>query len=306
MFGLKLGCFTTIIVIALLIYIALEVSGCAWIDKVKNSGEQELVAPTVVPEGTLLVHFIDVGQGDCTLVDYGDTEVVIDSGKNGAGVVPYLETYTQGSMDAVIATHADADHIGDMDDIFDAFDVDKVVDNTDTKTTQTYLRYVESIEDEPSIIHIQPTRGETFTVGELVFQVLNPEEGSTDDYNENSIVVLLRFGEVNIYLTGDAEEIAEEEMCDAFELPKAHFLKAGHHGSKTSSSQKFLDEILPDNVIYSAGASNSYGHPHQEAIDRWEGCGAFWVGTDEAGTIVLTTDGTVEGSWLDFEKLVVR
>jgi len=303
MFSIRLGCMATALIIGLLIFIAYSVnSGCDRLNEIGKPTKYEVVDPETTVEGTLYVHFIDVGQGDCTLIDYGDIEVVIDSGKNGSDVVPYIDTYTEGVLDLVIATHADADHIGDMDDIFDAFDVDTVIDNTDTKTTQTYLRYVQSIEDEPDVVHLQPVRGDVFTVGGLVFQVLNPEEGSTDDYNENSIVVLLKFGAVSIYLTGDAEEIAEGEMVDAFDLPKAHFLKAGHHGSKTSSSKEFLDEIQPDNVIYSCGVDNSYGHPHPEAISRWEEYGANWLGTDTKGTIVLATDGTVTGSWLTTEK----
>ncbi len=296
---MKIGCFATAIIIGLLIFIASQVS-CNTEIKLGKPAQHEVVDPALVAEGTLYVHFLDVGQGDCTLIDYEDIEIVIDSGKNGSDVVPYLTDYIDGPLEVIIATHPDADHIGDMDDIFDAFVVEKVYDSGDTKTTQTYARYKDAITSEAPVLYAQPKRGEIIRTTPFSLQVLNPEEGSTDDYNENSVVVLLRFGEVNIYLMGDAEHEAESEIVGAFNLPKAHFIKAGHHGSRTSSSLKFMNAIKPDNVIYSAGAGNSYGHPHIEAIHMWERYDAFYLGTDTHGTIVLTTDGTVEGSQLDW------
>lgn len=302
MFSLRLGCFTTALVIGLLLFIAYTVnSGCDRLNEISKPTKHEIVNPDTIPEGTMYVHFLDVGQGDCTLIDLGDFEVVIDTGRHDSTPISYIDTYVDGPLEIVVASHPDADHIGDMDDLFDAFVVESAYDSGDTKTTQTFTRYEGAVEAE-GLTSSQPKRGDVLLTDPFYLQVLNPEEGSSDDFNENSVALLLIYGDVNVYLMADVEEIGEEEIVDEFDLPKAHFLKAGHHGSKTSSSSKFMDEIQPDNVVYSAGEGNSYGHPHAESITTWEEYDALIMGTDTHGTIVLSTDGTVEGSWLEWEN----
>lgn len=260
----------------------------------------ESVVENVSELGILTIHYLDVGQGDCTFIEYGEVEIVIDAGKNSSVYMPYLELRIDGELEALIASHPDADHIGDLDRILDTFNVSTVYDSGDTKTTLVYKDYWNSAVNEGCTISY-PKRGDIIQVGGLDFLVLNPEEGSTDDYNGNSIALLLQFGEVNFYFMADVEEDQEKEILDYFDLPKAHYLKAGHHGSKTSSSDEFLDEISPSTVIYSAGRDNSYGHPHDEAIQRWTEHGAFFTGTDMTGYIIVVSDGTIVGTELSTE-----
>jgi len=278
--------------------------GCDVIDKISDSkGTPEVIISQNLPEGTLTVHFIDVGQGDATFLDLGETEVLIDTGKRGAGVANYIEGYVDEYLDAFICTHPDADHIGEADVIFDRFDVHTIYDSGDTKTTQTYIRYEEALEDEGTKYYT-PKRGETITVENLEFTVINPEKGSDDDYNNNSVALYLKYGDVDFIFMADCEEEVEDEILEEYTFApfEIDFLKAGHHGSRTSSSLKFMNDVSPTYVIYSAGLDNSYGHPHQESLDIWNDIGAVIYGTDINGTIVVTTDGKVETTNIITEK----
>lgn len=303
--------FLTILILSFII----SISGCGLFERQVEPfpSLSPIITPTASPSetvpivtetaelGILTIHYIDVGQGDCTLIDYGDTEILIDTGKKGAMDLNYISPLINGDLEVVVATHPDADHIGDMELIFDTFNVQGVVDSGEVKITQTYARYETARNEEPDCSRYYLKRDEVFYIGGLEFLVLNPETGSTDDYNGNSIALLLQFGEVNFYFMADVEEDQEKEIIEYFDLPKAHYLKAGHHGSKTSSSEEFLDEIMPSVVIYSAGRDNSYGHPHQEAIDRWIDHGASFLGTDATGDIIVTSDGTLEGTEISTE-----
>ena len=288
----------------ILCILSVSVAGCDLIDEISDDkGTPEAIISQNLPEGTLAVHFIDVGQGDATFIDLGETEILIDTGKRGAGVANYIEDYVDGELEAFIPTHPDADHIGEADVVFDRFDVLKTYDSGDTKTTQTYVRYEEALEDEGTKYY-QPKRGETISVNSLEFMVINPEEDSNDDYNNNSVALYLKYGDVDFIFMADCEEEVEDEILEEYTFApfEIDFLKAGHHGSRTSSSFKFMDNVTPTYVIYSAGEGNSYGHPHQEAVEAWESVGAVIYGTDINGTVVVTTDGTVETTNIITEK----
>lgn len=284
------------LVLGICLLLSISVIGCDVIDEISDSkGTPEAIISQTLPEGTLAVHFIDVGQGDATFIDLGETEILIDTGKRGAGVANYIEEYVDGVLDAFVVTHPDADHIGEADVIFDRFDVLKTYDSGDTKTTQIYIRYEEALEDEGSK-NYTPKRGETIIVDSLEFMVINPEDGSDDDYNNNSIALYFKYGDIDFIFMGDCEEEVEDEILEEYTFApfEIDFLKPGHHGSRTSSSYDFMYNVTPTYVIYSAGKDNSYGHPHQESIDIWNAVGAKIYGSDINGTVVVTTEGTNE------------
>ena len=247
--------------------------------------------PTQEPPSLgLTVHFIDVAQGDAILLDLDETEVLIDGGDRSPGVTSYLENYVNGSLEVLIATHPHADHIGGLIEVLDDFDVEEIWLNGDTHTTNTYNDFMDKVNAEDADVK-EARRGDTIVVGNLVFDVLYPVEPLVDDINNNSVVLMLSYGDIDFLFTGDAEEKFEFSMIVSSVFFDIDILKVGHHGSRSSSSQIFLELIQPEVAIYMAGADNRYGHPHAETISALEDIGAEVYGTDINGDIVVTTDG---------------
>ena len=245
---------------------------------------------TPSPTGNLQVHFIDVGQGDAILIDYGTTEVLIDAGEKTPGVTDYLKKYVDGHLEAIVATHPHADHIGGLIAVLDEYTVDAVWTSGDAATSKTYTDFMNRSIAEGARVSVA-RRGDVITAGALTFNVLNPPSSLFDDVNDNSIVLLLRDGSVDFLFTGDAEVDAEDSMISAGVLSDIDILKVGHHGSRTASSPAFLAITRPELAIYMAGVGNSYGHPHNESIMALTGIGAKIYGTDNYGTIVIDTNG---------------
>ena len=245
-------------------------------------------------QGTLTVHFIDVGQGDSILLDLGDTEVLIDGGDKSPGVVSYIDDYVDGPLEVMVATHPHADHIGGLIAVLNAFEVSKIILNGDTSTSQTYSQFMSAVNSEGADVSVY-TRGFTFAFAvigtdNLYFNVLNPVDLS-GTINNNSIVLSVTYGQIAFLFDGDAEQEAEASMLTAGIVPDVDILKVGHHGSRTASSMQFLEAAKPEYAIYMAGQGNSYGHPHQETIANLCEIGAEIYGTDVHGTIIITTDG---------------
>lgn len=238
----------------------------------------------------LVIHFIDVGQGDAILIDYGTNEMLIDGGRWGDCAV-YVPSYIDGALEVMVATHPDADHIGGLDDILDIFDVDHIWLNGDTASTQTYIDFMAKVNAEGAHVH-QAQRGDQISLSTLTFDVLHPTSPLYSDRNENSIVLKLSFGQVDFLFTGDAGSSAEASMLAVGLIDDIDILKVSHHGSKYCSTASFLAAAQPEIAIYSAGANNTYGHPAPETITRICDIGATIYGTDVHGTIVVTTNGT--------------
>ncbi len=250
---------------------------------------------TPAPVGTvpqLQVHFIDVGQGDAILIDYGTAEVLIDGGDRSPGVVPYLQKYVDGDLEIMVATHPHADHVGGLIDVLQAFQVDKIYWNGETSTSKTYSDFMAQAQAEPGASLQQAKRGNTISVNSsLEFAVLNPPSTLFKDINNNSIVLELKYGDVSFLFTGDAENEAETSMLAAGLNVDTDILKVGHHGSRSSSSVSFLRAVSPQIAVYMAGGGNSYGHPHGETIAALNDVGAKVYGTDIHGTVIVASDG---------------
>jgi competence protein ComEC len=243
------------------------------------------------PPGELKIHYIDVGQGDSILLDLGTTEVLIDGGGKLPGVVPYLQQYVDGPLEAMIATHPHADHIGGLIAVLDSFDVERIWTNGQTyNSSQTYTEFMGKVNAEGAEVQVA-RRGDTIIVGSLTFSVLNPVEPLSSDLNDNSIVLMLSYGNVDFLFMGDAQQNSESSMIAEGQLQDIDILKVGHHGSRTSSSQSFLNIVRPEVAIYMAGTGNQYGHPHPETISALQAIDAKIYGTDTCGTITVTTEG---------------
>lgn len=257
--------------------------------------EDEETAPSKegTPTGDVLdVHFIDVGQGDAiALRSPSGKTMLIDGGKKSRGedVVRFLREHGIETLDYVVATHPDADHIGGLISVLEQMDVKTFIDSGKVHTTQTYARLLELI-DANDIEFVVPNNGDPIDFDpNVTMQVVNAVKEASNN-NEASIVLYATYGDVSFLLTGDADVSIERDMLTRYELPTT-VLKAGHHGSDTSSDPQFVKQIAPEVVILSYGEGNSYGHPHSRVLQTIEEVGATAYSTATEGDITVRTDG---------------
>lgn len=251
-------------------------------------------SPTSSNTQSLTVHYIDVGQGDSILIDLGETEILIDGGEKNTVAADYIRPYVDGALEVMVVTHSHSDHIGGLIDVLAKYQVQDIWLNGDTTTSATFTAFTNAVNSEGATIH-QTQRGDVIHAGDLKFNVLNPPKPLFSDVNNNSIVLSLSYGDVDFLFNGDAERDAEASMLTQSIVPLLDYevLKVGHHGSRTASSSEFLNVIKPDVAIYSAGAGNTYGHPHQETLVSLDSIGAKIYGTDVHGDVIVNTDGKV-------------
>ena len=261
-----------------------------------QSGQEEKAAKapdTSKPEGTLEVHYIDVGQGDATLIKCGSHAMLIDGGNNNKGTTVQLYLKKQGveSLDYVIGTHPDADHIGGLDVIVYKYNCDTVIMPDYEKDTKTYQELVDVIHDKNMKI-TYPVVGEQYALGEAKFTIIAPNSNSYGgNANDYSVAILLEYGKNRFLFTGDAEEASEAEMLTNGIDISTDVYKVAHHGSRSASTQEFLNAVHPKYAVISCGEGNSYGHPHAEVLNRLRSMGVEVFRTDEQGSIIASSDG---------------
>jgi competence protein ComEC len=240
----------------------------------------------------LKVHFIDVGQGDATLLEGPDFTVLIDAGRHDRNdVVPYLQSLEINEIDLLVGTHPHADHIGQFPQVLENYPVKEVWMSGDLHTTITFEKTLDAIE-KTNANYKEPRAGYKYELGSVIIDVIHPKEVN-GDLNNGSIVVRLQYFDAIFLFTGDAELQAENEILKRGYNLKSHVLKVGHHGSISSSSKNFLNKVDPEIAIYSAAEDNIYGHPDQKVIERLFERGIMVFGTDINGSIIVTTDGNM-------------
>ncbi|WP_438312040.1 MBL fold metallo-hydrolase [Sporosarcina sp. FA9] len=265
------------------------------IEETSNEDYEKVEVLTLDPLlSKMTVHYIDVGQGDATLLEFNDGneeyKILIDTGNwNSSDVVSYLHAHDIKDIDIIAITHPHADHIGQLDQVINEFNVEEVWMNGEIANSQIFSASITAIETN-DVDYYEPQVDDVFDIGPVEVSVLHPNT-LLRSTNDNSLVLRIQYGEIIFLFTGDAERQAENEMVSIGVNLKAHVLQVGHHGSSTSSTERFLQAVEPEVAIYSAGAGNSYGHPNLEAIDRIEASGAHLYGTDVHGTILVETDG---------------
>lgn len=248
-----------------------------------------------VSNHNLQFHFIDVGQGDSSLIitPKGKT-ILIDAGDEAHAkkVVSYIREQEIEKLDLVIATHPDADHIGGMDKVIKNFDIDVfAMPDVSAKTNQ-----YKQIQRELKAKKMKATRlyqGDEVQIDDNIdFEILSPVKGKKyDDTNEYSIVAKIVYKNTSFILMGDATMENEVDIINNVPDIDIDVLKLGHHGSSTSSSDYFITKTSPNIAIISCGKNNKYGHPHQEVMRVLKKHGVTPYRTDEMGDIVITSDG---------------
>lgn len=239
----------------------------------------------------LKVHFIDVGQADCILLQCDGENLLIDGGnvEDSDLVVAYLLEQDVEKLDYVVNTHAHEDHVGGLAGVLAVFETGAVwcpVTEYSTKCFSDFAKYA----DQQRLELICPEPGSTYSLGGAEITVLGPV-GDDYDTNNTSLVLRVDYGITSFLFTGDAETVSEDDILDAGADVSATVLKVGHHGSSTSTGYRWLREVQPEFAVISCGTGNSYGHPHEEVLSRLRDADVTLYRTDLQGHIVCTSDG---------------
>lgn len=242
----------------------------------------------------LNVTFFDVGQGDSTILELPNGDVVlIDAGnpEDGEKIVSIIREKGYEKIDYLIATHPHSDHIGGMTEVVQNFEIGKVYMPKKAHSTSSFEKLVDAISEK----HLSITEAKAgVTVVEednLKISILSPKSGTYDDLNNYSAVVKAEYGSTAFLFMGDAEKNVEYELLGGGLDLSADVLKVGHHGSGTSSSGKFIREVQPAYGVISCGEGNDYGHPHSEVLDILNENNINVLRTDKSGNIVISSDG---------------
>ncbi len=255
----------------------------------ENISDTQPVNVTRKVDGSLMVHFVDVGQADCILVSTQDHNMLIDAGNNEDGdkLVDYFNSLGIKKFDYVFGTHAHEDHIGGMDNIIDNFEIDDFYMPDVVSSSRTFEDVLLALE-EKKLAFQTPNVGEQFYLADAIVKVLYVGDEDSD-LNDTSIVLKLSYGNNSFLLTGDATANVEKKLLNSD--IKADVLKIGHHGSQYSSSIDFLEKVNPKYAIIQVGEGNVYDHPKIETLNKLNNLKIRVYRTDLNGTIIAKSDG---------------
>lgn len=243
----------------------------------------------------MIIHYIDVGQGDCILIQVNNKNLLIDSGPstNRKYLLNYLKKINIKKFDYIIATHPHDDHIGNMDTIIKRYNVEKFYSPKVTTSSDTFDSLLSALVDKNLKINVLKKGTNQINLGKNVtLKVLSPSKDFTsDNLNNYSPIIKINFLNNSFLFTGDAETSDENLVLFENNDLKADVLKVGHHGSSTSTSLDFLNSVDPSVAIISVGKNNSYGHPSQKVLSLLDESNIKTLRTDISGNIIVISDG---------------
>jgi competence protein ComEC len=295
----KGGGWLIVIIIAVIAAGLFAVNHFGWDSITEFLGLNEAPAVSAPTEGTVQVHFIDVGQGDCALILTPEKAVLIDSGDTqfAERVIDYIRRMGIDKLDLIIVSHPHADHIGGMDKIISAINTDKLImpklpDNL-IPTTGVYFAMLEAIE-EHSVERAYAQPGEVINLGNAFIEILAPHNDSEfSEINDYSVVAKLVHGGNSFLFTGDMQRAAENDVLERGVDLSADVLKIAHHGSRTSSQRAFLEAVKTQSdsagrfAVISVASPNQHNHPNNDVIRLLEALDYEIKRTDESGTIIF-------------------
>ncbi len=258
-------------------------------------------APTVpapaapISGNGLTIHFIDVGQADCALLECDGEYMIVDGGnvEDGQMVVSYLDQQGVETLSAVVCSHAHEDHVGGLPAVLAVYRVESVYAPVTEYSSKVFGNFVSYTEKQGLSVTV-PAPGDQFSLGSATVTVLGPVQ-DYEETNDTSIILKVTYGESDFLFTGDMETAAETDMLDYWDDRidwNVEVLKVGHHGSDTSTGYRFVYETNPTYGVISVGEGNSYEHPHEEPLSRLRDAGAVLLRTDHLGHIIARTDGS--------------
>ena len=241
--------------------------------------------------GSFQVHFIDVGQADAALVICDGHYMLIDGGnaEDSDLVYSYLERHGAKNLDYMVASHAHEDHIGGLSGALNYAKVDNALCPVTEYSSKVFQNMVKYLEQQGKSLTV-PAPGDKFDLGSARVEILGPVQ-EYDDTNNTSIVLRIDYGETSFLFTGDMETGAEKDLLESGADVRATVLKAGHHGSDTSTGYQFLREVSPRYTVISVGEGNKYGHPSDEVLSRFRDAGTEVYRTDMQGHVIAESDG---------------
>lgn len=268
-------------------------------------------------KGQLIISMLDIGQGDAVLIQTGAKNILIDTGddkyyedgkkgKENTQLLTELQKLKIDHIDTLVMTHAHADHIGKADKVIAQYGVKELVYNGIPSTSKYFINALKAAKANGTQ-QVKVKAGDVLDFGNGVsFEIVSPSQSLIDedtaaikakkkvDVNNESVVGRLTFGNFAMLFTGDAEGPVEKDMVASYgKKLKCQVLKAGHHGSKTSSTAEFLKLVQPESVVMSLGVNNQYGHPHEALLNRLQKQGVKNIyRTDANGTITIVSDGS--------------
>ena len=261
----------------------------------QTSSQLEIVPDTPqIPEGlssdVLKVHMIDCGQGDCFLFEYNGEFAMIDCGpeSNQEFVVSYMKSKNVDKLKFMMGSHQHEDHMGAMAAILDNFSCDTIYMPKYSKEIGWYVNLLAKMK-KYHVKRINPKVGDTYYLGNVSFNVIGQLTSKEAESNVNnySTVIKVTYGDEDIIMTGDAEKKVERKIIESGISIEAEVLKLGHHGSDTSTSNKFLELVNPEYALISCGVDNKYGHPCEETMEKLQKQNVKVYRTDEMGDIVM-------------------
>ncbi|MGE7662661.1 ComEC/Rec2 family competence protein [Peribacillus sp. NPDC097197] len=250
---------------------------------------------TTEASSSVKVHYINVGQGDAILIQTPNENILIDAGGKGKGdeVVAYLKKQKVKTLNAVVSTHPDADHVGGLAYVINTMKVKSVYAPKVSHTTQAYKDFLTAVKKKKLTIKKAKTGVEITTKAKNTsLKFIAPvKDYAKSDLNNWSAVLLLKHNKKTFLFTGDAEEKSEKDMLAKKLIPSVDVLKVGHHGAKTSTSSALIKKAKPKYAVISVG-KNGYGHPTSTVVKRLNSVKAKIYRTDKSGNIIYTSTGT--------------